>query len=103
MRKIYLAIIILMLFMTGCSKVDSRLVGKWRSGTGSYATSFSIFSDGTGSYRSYPCSVKITDNLLVFEYEVSKRKISISYSVVTFTDTAMTLNGSYGTKVFTKL
>lgn len=106
MRKIFPAIIILMLFVTGCSKVDSRFVGVWKS-QGQYSRTISILPDGTGGHSAgsseFFCSVKTTENLIVFEYEVSNVKRAISYSVVTVTDTEMTLVGNNGTYVFKKL
>ena len=100
MRKIFPAIIILMLFVTGCSKVDSRFVGMWKSESG---TTLTIFPDGTGSHHRLSCTVKTTDDLLLFEDKISKNKQVFSYRVINVTDTSMTLVGVEDTKVFKKL
>ena len=57
MRKIYLAIILL-LCAAGCSKVDSSLVGMWQWSSTEYIrgepfktrTTITILPDGTASY-----------------------------------------------------
>lgn len=74
MRKIYLAIILL-LCATGCSKetVDSRFIGKWQHrAEDGYAVTISILPDGTGSYASDPCRVEIIDDYIVFDFWVLK-------------------------------
>ena len=108
MRKIYLAIILL-LCAAGCSKetVDSRFVGKWQHRTeDGYTVTISILPDGTGSYASDPCSVEIMDDYIVLDFGFSKPEFSkIAFSVINFTDTEMTLLGGpdNDTRVWTKL
>ena len=78
MRKIYLAIILL-LCAAGCSKetVDSRFVGKWQHRTeDGYTVTISILPDGTGSYASDPCSVEIMDDYIVLDFGFSKPEFS---------------------------
>ena len=120
MRKTFLAIIILMLCVTGCSKVDSRFVGDWQSER--IPTTFSIFEDGTGTYNNQPCSVeiggkyiafefkdgdssvKMTDERIVIELKDGDRSATVRHPLWAVNDTSMVLGvkGVGGTVVFRK-
>ena len=71
MRKIYLAIILL-LCATGCSKepVDSRIVGKWQYRAEEDSYDVTILSDGTCDFGGFDMIATITDSFREWDGEI---------------------------------
>ena len=97
MRKIYLAIILL-LCATGCSKetVDSRIVGKWQGrAEDGYAVTISILPDGTSDFGGTDMIARITDgfrewdgDIIVFKSKWSGKDL-IYLKILEVTETLM--------------
>ena len=72
MRKIYLAIILL-LCATGCSKetVDSRIVGMWQGrAKDGYAVTIIILPDGTSDFGGTDMIARITDGFREWDGDI---------------------------------
>ena len=128
MRKIYLAIILL-LCAAGCSKetvdsrmddtdqrarklvadirqdvVDSGIVGQWELNTNDYLTYVTILSDGTCDYEGKLGNVKIEGDIILLAFNGGA---CATYRILEVTDTLMRWgygsNGNLMEKVFNKL
>ncbi len=100
MRKLYLAIILL-LCAAGCSKetVDSRIVGKWQYRAAAEEDGFdvTILSDGTSDFGGTDMIARITDgfrewdgDIIVFKSKWSGKDI-IHLKILEVTETLMRL------------
>ena len=97
MRKIYLAIILL-LCAAGCSKetVDSRIVGKWQYRAGEEdGYDVTILSDGTSDFGGFDVIARITDSfrewdgdIIVFKSKWSGKDV-IHLKILEVTETLM--------------
>ena len=92
MRKLYLAIILL-LCAAGCSKetVDSRIVGKWQYRAAAEEDGFdvTILSDGTSDFAG-GVTTRIDGDIIVFKSKWSGKDI-IHLKILEVTETLMRL------------